>query len=209
MFAKRALRPLYLATALTAAVIAAGCSHKPQVQEPQRASSLSDAQEQARGGRDRGQANSQWSFGLGKNKTAESAPEQTVPAGQIRELLEARTFLGTIACPPSDSACMPVRLLTTMSPNGVWRMRASAANTNAEPVISQGCWHQTGTNPTRIILQTQNDTVLADLSFVHDHQLRVNIFNYVKPTLETHLSRQPEVDSVSELENQTGPICRP
>ena len=95
-----------------------------------------------------------------------------------------------------------------MSPDGVWRMRASDTEQNTPAVISQGCWHQIGAVPTRILLQTQNDTVLADLSFVHDQQVRVNVFNYVRPTLETHLSRQPEVDPITELENQTGPICR-
>lgn len=206
MLKQYALRPLTIAALMTAAFFTAGCaSNNPPSESSLRSSTLNDAQEHARGGRDRNHTPSQWAFGFGDKKGANT---NGIASGQVRELLETRTFLGTIACPPANDTCEPVRLVTTMSPDGVWRMRAALIGQNDTPAVSQGCWHQIGDNPTRILLQTQNDTVFADLSFMHDQQLRVNVFNYVRPTLETHLSRQPEVDPISELENQIGPECR-
>lgn len=212
MFAKRALRPLSYAAVLAAALFATGCAQNPITEDSARASTLSDAQEQARGGRDRGHASSQWALGFGdkkSKKTAQAAANEENANRDVFELAKPQTFLGTIACAPSNSTCVPIRLLITMHPDGVWRLRASDMGQTKAPIVDQGCWHQIGTNPNRIILQTQNDTVLGDMSFTNPNQLRINVFNYLTPTLETHLSRQPEVDSVAELENQTGPICRP
>lgn len=211
MFAKRLVRPLSLCAALVSAAFIAGCAQSPtKPDSTARASTLSDAQEHAQGGRDPNKNPSQWSFGFDNKKPATTTthPEVALASGQVRELLQTRTFLGTVACAATSSNCTPIRLVVTLSPDGVWRMRANDAEQNSAPIVNQGCWHQIGAVPTRILLQTQNDTVLADLSFMHDQQIRINVFNYVRPTLETHLSRQPEIDSISELENQTGPICR-
>lgn len=212
MFAKRALRPLGYVAVLAAALFATGCAQNPTTEDSTRASTLTDAQEHARGGRDRGHASSQWALGFGdknaKKSAQASASEQKANAGVV-ELANPQTFLGTIACAPSNTSCVPIRLLITMHPNGVWGLRASDTKQTRTPIVDQGCWHQIGTNPNRIILQTQNDTVLGDMSFTNPNQLRINVFNYLTPTLETHLSRQPELDSIIELENQTGPICRP
>lgn len=204
------LRPLSYAAALLAISAVAGCAQTPffgsdQTQD-KRASTLSEAQDQARGGRDRAHAGSQVSLGFGGSKSATTATAEAI--GGIHELTQAQTFIGTIACGPTNATCVPVRLSVTMHPNGVWRLRANDMDQSRTPTVAQGCWHQIGTNPNRIILQTQNDTVLTDLSFTNPNQVRVNVFNYVTPKLETHLSRQPELDVISELENQTGPSCR-
>lgn len=212
MFAKRALRPLSYTAVLAAALFATGCAQNPTTEDSARASTLTDAQEHARGGRDRGRASSQWAVGFGDKKTQKTTASTTGDEQLNREVFEltkSQTFLGTLACAPSNTACMPIRLLITMHPDGVWRLRASDTNQAKPPIVDQGCWHQIGSNPNRIILQTQNDTVLGDMSFMNPNQLRINVFNYITPTLETHLSRQPEMDSVTELENQTGPTCRP
>lgn len=212
MFAKRALRPLSYAAVLAAALFATGCAQTPITEDSARASTLTDAQEHARGGRDRGHASSQWALGFGDKKTqsaAQSEQSEKKDNREVSELAKSQTFLGTIACAPSNTTCVPIRLLITLHPDGVWRLRASDTNQSRAPIVDQGCWHKIGSNPNRIILQTQNDTVLGDMSFTNPNQLRINVFNYLAPTLETHLSRQPELDSVVELENQTGPICRP
>lgn len=206
------LRPLRYAATLVAIGAVAGCAQMPfsgnDASQEKRASTLSDAQEHARGGRDRGHAGSQLSLGFGKTKS-EAAPAAEAGVVEVHELAKPQTFIGTIACGPTTATCVPVRLVITLHPDGVWRLRASDTDQNRTPTVDQGCWHQIGTNPNRIILQTQNDTVLTDLSFSNPNQVRVNVFNYVNPKLETHLSRQPDLDVISELDNQTGPICRP
>lgn len=207
-------RPLRYAAALLAISAVSACAQMPffgsdKAQGPeQRPSTLTEAQEKARGGRDRGHASSQVSLGFGGTKTG-TAPATEAALGGIHELAQPQTFIGTIACGPTNASCIPVRLVITLHPNGVWRLRASGMDPSRTPTVDQGCWHQIGSHPNRIVLQTQNDTVLTDLSFTNPNQVRVNVFNYVNPKLETHLSRQPDVDSISELENQTGPICRP
>ncbi|GAA5084437.1 MULTISPECIES: hypothetical protein [Paenalcaligenes] len=203
---KKSLLRLWLPLCtLTTAAVLAGCAQNPVTSSPR--GSLTEAQDHARGGRDKAKATSQVNFGLNQPLSQNKADGLT--SGQIRELLEPRTFLGTMSCPPADKSCMPVRLVVTMSPEGVWRMRATDITQNVAPVTSEGCWHQIGSNPTRIVLMTQNETVFGDFSFMYDHQLRVNVFNYVRPTLETHLSRQPDIDPIEELPNHVGLNCRP
>lgn len=202
------LRPLGYAAALLAISLAAGCAQTPTSDSDARATTLSDAQDKARGGRDRGHAGSQVALGFGGTKGGVTpATDQAV--SNVHELTHPQTFIGTIACGPTNTNCIPVRLVITLHPDGVWRLRASGMDESRTPVVDQGCWYQTGSNPNRIVLQTQNDTVLTDLSFSNPNQVRVNVFNYVNPKLETHLSRQPDLDAISELENQTGPTCRP
>lgn len=203
------LRPLSYAAALLAISLAAGCAQTPTANTEARATTLSDAQEKARGGRDRAHAGSQVSLGFGGTKPQRETSAPDAIAGGIHELTQAQTFIGTIACGPTNANCIPVRLVITLHPDGVWRLRASGMDQSRTPTVDQGCWHQIGSNPNRILLQTQNDTVLTDLSFTNPNQVRVNVFNYVDPKLETHLSRQPDLDIISELENQTGPTCRP
>lgn len=204
---KATARPLYMAAVILGLGLMAGCASQSNVSEPPRSSTLSDAQDHARGGRDRAKSASQINFGFGNTQTTDKQAA-TDPSHFLREIAVTRTFLGTTSCPTSSTSCMPLRLNITLSPQGIWRMRAIAVNTDLAPVSTQGCWYQTGTEPTRIILQNQNNVVIADLSFMNDQQLRINTFNAVRPTLETHLSRQPDVDSIAELDNQTGPTCR-
>ena len=204
----------YAAALITLSAVV-GCAQMPFSgdKEETRATSLSDAQTHARGGRDRHHASSQVELGFGGSTTTNQAKETktslpTAAPVAIEELAQPQTFIGTIACGPTATACNPVRVVISLHPNGIWRLRAKDMNENRSPIVAQGCWHQIGAQPNRLILQTKNDTVLADLSFNSPDQIRVNVFNYMNPKLETHLSRQPEVDSISELENQTGPVCR-
>lgn len=210
-------RPLRYAAALATLAFVSGCAYMPfwgddqdhssnaSTEQDKRASTLTDAQTQARGGRDRAHASSQVSLGFGDSKGATTA---TPASSSVAELSQTQTFLGTIACAPTATNCAPVRLVITMHPDGMWRLRAHDAIAKGNPTVAQGCWHQIGSVPNRILLQTENDTILTDLTFSNPNQVRVNVFNYVSPKLETHLSRQPDIDLIPELENQTGPTCR-
>lgn len=206
---RRITHPLAFISALLLAGVLAGCAQSPVSDASGRSSTLTDAQEKARGQRDpiKSTNSSQLSIGFGDKNVSTTAP--LLPSGGIREIYEARTFLGTIPCSSTQPNCSPVRFTVTLSPAGVWRMRATETQANQATATAQGCWHQIGSDPTRILLETSQQTVLADLSFVHDQQLRVNVFNYVRPTLETHLSRQQDIDGIDELQSQTGPTCRP
>lgn len=205
----RITRPLASLSAVLLVGLVAGCAQPPTQQHSGRASTLTDAQEKARGQRDgsKNKGTSQVAIGFGDK--GNMAHTTDLPKGGIREIYEAKTFLGTISCAATQVNCSPIQFTVTLSPSGAWRMRATEASTaTVKAAVAQGCWHQIGTEPTRILLETMQETVLADLSFVHDQQLRVNVFNYVTPTLETHLSRQQDIDGIDELQNQTGPICR-
>lgn len=201
-------RPLASLSALLLAGVLAGCAQSPINENAGRGSTVTDAQEKAQGPRDRAKhmGSSQLSIPFGQRNLAPTTPD--IPVGGIRELYEARTFLGTIPCAATQSNCAPIRFTVTFSPNGMWRMRATETTPNAGSAVAQGCWYQIGSDPTRILLETSKGTILADLSFMHDQQLRVNVFNYVTPTLETHLSRQQDIDGIDELQNQTGLVCR-
>lgn len=203
----RITRPLASLSALLLTGVLVGCAQSPLNDDIGRGSTLSDAQEKAQGQRDRAKhmGSSQLSIPFGQAGVGTSLQ---LPPGGIRELYEARTFMGTIPCAASQTNCAPIRFTVTFSPNGVWRMRATETAPSTGSAVAQGCWYQIGAQPTRILLETTQNTTLADLSFVHDQQLRVNVFNYVTPTLETHLSRQQDIDGIDELQNQTGPSCR-
>ncbi len=204
---QRITRPLACISALLLAGVLVGCAQSPVHENAGRNSTLTDAQEKAQGHRDhpKHMGASQLAIAFGDNRQS-AAP--ALPVGGVRELYEARTFLGTIPCSSTQANCAPIRFTVTFSPNGMWRMRATETPPSSGSAVAQGCWHQIGSDPTRILLQTTQDTTLADLSFIHDQQLRVNVFNYVSPTLETHLSRQQDIDGIDELQNQTGPSCR-
>lgn len=204
---RRITRPLASISALLLAGVLVGCAQSPVNENVGRNSTLTDAQEKAQGHRDhpRHMGSSQLAIEFGNTRPS-AAP--ALPVGGVRELYEARTFLGTIPCSSAQANCAPIRFTVTFSPNGMWRMRASEMPPSSGSAVAQGCWHQIGSEPTRLVLETSQDTILADLSFVHDQLLRVNVFNYVSPTLETHLSRQQDIDGIDELQNQTGPSCR-
>lgn len=204
------------ATALILWVLATGCAQSPATADysstgAARDSTLSDARHKAQG-REQLRATSQIQMGFGDNTKIESAPstdQAVIESRQVRELLEARTFLGTISCPSSAAThCVPQRTTLTTAPSGVWRMKLEAADGNTlQAHHATGCWYPVGSEPTRIILQTNNEVSIAELSFVNDQQLRVHSFNQVRPTLETYLRRQANIDPISELDGHPAPNC--
>lgn len=177
-----------------------------------RASSYSDTLDHVRG-RGSIHAPSQLQLGIGdrgQEPQDSSHDRELIESRQVRELLEPRTFLGTIPCPSSDSNCQPVRISVTFAPAGIWRLRAHDATPGAsdQEHFAQGCWYRIGIEPTRIALVSASDTIVADLSFQHDRRLKVNSFNQYQPLLETSLTRQRDLDPVEELDDQALPVCQ-
>ncbi len=207
------ISPLRSLTLLSVVLLAA-CAQAPVQQAPNegRDSTQKDALRQAQGsGTTR--APSQINLGFGNKEglhplTPARADQAAAQADRsVAELAEPKTFLGTLSCPPQGGACEPYKISVTLAPAGQWRLRASPLGTGEEHRMS-GCWVPIGTQPTRIALLASNDSTLADLSFVNNNVLRIHSFNQQRPTLESHLTRQADIDPVSELDGQPMPACR-
>lgn len=198
-----------LFTGLALCALLAGCASQstPSSYKSSRSDTENDAQNSARA--QNNHAASQLQFGFGKDAVAEprTADQQLIESRQVRELIEPRTFLGTISCSPTDEHCVPLRTTLTTAPSGVWRMRIEAADRSAPTHATGGCWYQVGSHPNRIILQLGNEATLAELSFVNNNQMKVHAFNQQRPTLETLLSRQADLDPISEMDDRAAPQC--
>jgi hypothetical protein len=203
------------ATAL--AVFLAGCAQQraPHYYDAPRESTETDAMQQAQGrGGARAPAQIQLGFGANQQDQARGAAagESTSASTAIaaRPLAEPKTFLGTLPCLTGGAACSATRITLTLAPSGEWRARTAfldrpdAKNNRLE----QGCWNVIGTQPLRIVLQTQGEASKANLTFVNDNVLRVNMIDGIEPTLEHRLTRQPDIDGITELANPAALHCR-
>lgn len=200
------------------ALMLAGCAQQsaPGYYKTEHDSTLSDAQQQAQG-RNAARAPSQIQLGFGdteqkKKKAAEATPAEAagtsaIPA--VRPLLEAKTFLGTVPCLTGEPACTAARVTLTLAPGGEWRSRTQilGAPAGKQPVLEQGCWSLTGTDPWRILLKSQNNASTASLSFLNDNVLRINAINDNKPALDYHLTRQADVDGIDEMGKRAALKC--
>lgn len=208
-------RPAALTGVVLATLLLAGCAQQrePGYYATNTESTLSDAQYQAQGhSRERAPSQIQLGFGKEAKRAAPAAPAESKPAANaatVRPLTEAKTFLGTIPCMTSAYACSAARVTITLAPSGEWRSRTVplGADKAHAPITEQGCWEVVGSSPWRIILQTPNKVTRANLTFANDNVLRVNSINDVKPTLNHHLTRQPDVDAISELANAATLQC--
>lgn len=180
-------------------------------------STLADAQKQAQGHRGT-RAPSQLQFGFGDTadpETAQAATPQNVTtstyaeSAEARPLLEAKTFLGTVPCLTQEADCPASRITLTLGPSGEWRARTVLLDTpgSDQPIFQQGCWSVTGSEPLRILLQSQNQESMASFTFVNDNVLRVNMYNDQRPLLDYHLTRQADIDPIDELADQPALHC--
>ncbi|RTZ41756.1 hypothetical protein EKL30_14485 [Candidimonas sp. SYP-B2681] len=173
---------------------------------------MTDAQAYAQG-RTGTRAPSQIRLGFGdeEGKKPKSAAEPATEGNAVkaRPLAEAKTFLGTLPCLVNTPACSATRITLTMAPAGQWRARTVMLdNPGAEnDIIQQGCWAVIGTKPLRVVLQLKNEATKANLSFINDNVLRVNMINDTKPTLDYHLTRQQDIDPIDELASEPAPQC--
>lgn len=199
---------------LLSVVLLAACAQAPVQPSPNegRGSTQKDALRQAQGS-STARAPSQINLGFGNQEglhtitPARAEQPAAMVDRSVPELAEPKTFLGTLSCPPQGGACEPYKISVTLAPAGQWRLRATPLGAGEEHRMS-GCWVPIGTQPTRIALLANNDSTLADLSFVNNNVLRINTFNQQRPTLESHLTRQADIDPVSELDGQANPTCR-
>ena len=201
------------ATAL--AVFLAGCAQQraPHYYDTPRESTETDAQHQAQG-RSGARAPAQIQLGFGANQQEKArgaaAAESAGTATVARPLAEPKTYLGTLPCLTGGAACSATRITLTLAPSGEWRARTTyldrpdAKNNRLE----QGCWNVIGTQPLRIVLQTQGEASKANLTFVNDNVLRVNMIDGIEPTLEYRLTRQPDIDGITELAKPAALHCR-
>jgi len=160
---------------------------------------------------------SQWQIGIGGIAPAhhpaegaggaQSEPDETASA--TRPLVEARSFLGTVPCPPG-MGCQAARFMVTLAPSGEWRSRTTilSGNSPGQNVSEQGCWTVIGTDPLRIALtHTNQEAIKSDLTFVNSNSVRVNAINGAQPMLEHRLTRQADVDPIDELKNRPALSC--
>src|SRR5690625_196118 len=205
-----------IAFVLCALLGLASCAQSPNQSshEPQpRARSYSDAMDHVRG---RGSVHAPSQIQIGSDdldskaqQSQKSQDQEIIESREVRELLEPRTFLGTIPCPPGDPSCQPLRVSVTFAPAGMWRLQAqNAADSASTEHYAQGCWYRTGAEPTRIALISMQDTVVGDFTFKNDRQLNVNRFNQYQPVLETSLTRQRDIDPIEALDDEAAPECR-
>lgn len=189
----------------------------PGYYDTPRESTTSDALHRAQG--DSGtQAPAQLQLGFGgqeqKSKSAAAPAAQSgasagaaQPAGAAvpRELAETRTYLGTIAC-MDGGQCPPSRMTLTLAPDGQWRARNTPVDGSGPARATLGCWYLTGTDPVRIVLQT-GDQARASLEFSTSNVLRVTRLNGQAPLLESSLTRQADLDPITELASKPAQPC--
>jgi uncharacterized lipoprotein NlpE involved in copper resistance len=154
----------------------------------------------------------------GGNATANPTPGATVatavaataPDTVRSELIpEPQTFAGTLPCFHPEMKCVAQRVTVTMSPNGRWRARAAylGQNNKTSQLADQGCWRATAQAVPRIVLLNNQNNVRAELAMTSTNVLRLISINGDLPNLTYTLTRQPDLDPINELNNQTSPSC--
>ncbi len=133
------------------------------------------------------------------------------PTDNLRgELIpEPQTFAGTLPCFHPEMKCVAQRVTITISPNGRWRARAAylGQNNKTSQLADQGCWRAIPQAVPRIVLLNGQGNVRAELGMTSTNVLRLISINGDMPNLIYTLTRQPDLDPINELNNQTSPTC--
>ncbi|AKQ61912.1 copper resistance protein NlpE N-terminal domain-containing protein [Bordetella hinzii] len=123
---------------------------------------------------------------------------------------QAQTYQGTLPCLNAELNCDAQRVTLTLAPTGQWRARIAylEGHPNAgKPLFEQGCWDALQERPPRVLLLDRSGNVRADFSVPVNNTLRVRSVNGKTPNLNYTLTRQPDLDPVSELDKQPAPRC--
>ncbi|HEX7387009.1 MAG TPA: copper resistance protein NlpE N-terminal domain-containing protein [Castellaniella sp.] len=189
-----------------------------------RESTTTDALQRAQGAGS-GTAPSQLQFGFGDQNTKPANPAPTAapataatpgspaapaagtsaPSALPSVLTETRTYLGTVPCPDSN-VCSATRMTLTLAPDGQWRARNAMLTGNAPAQTAMGCWFLTGTDPTRVVLQSGNQAYAA-LELIQSNVWRVMRLNGQAPLLDARLTRQADIDPIDELASHPAQAC--
>jgi uncharacterized lipoprotein NlpE involved in copper resistance len=105
--------------------------------------------------------------------------------------------------------CVAQRVAISMSPNGRWRARAAylGQDNKTSQLADQGCWRATAQAVPRIVLLNSQGNVRAELAMTGTNVLRLISINGDSPNLTYTLTRQPDLDPINELNNQSSPNC--
>ena len=123
---------------------------------------------------------------------------------------EPQTFSGTLPCFHPEMKCSAQRITLSLAPNGRWRARAAYLDQNSQngPVqLDQGCWRGTLMSPPRLTLLNTQGGVRAEMAMTSGNNLRLISLNGENPNLTYTLSRQPDLDVISELDKKPAPNC--
>ncbi|MCC7226453.1 MAG: hypothetical protein IT507_07130 [Burkholderiaceae bacterium] len=130
---------------------------------------------------------------------------------QSQLIPEAQTFTGTVPCFHSEMRCTAQRITLTLAPNGRWRARAAyleRTGTDGGAQLEQGCWRAVLMAQPRVVILTPQGNVRADLAVINaGNALQLGSINGQVPNLTYTLSRQPDLDSIDELNSRPAPNC--
>lgn len=144
--------------------------------------------------------------------TQNVAPATTGSSSSIQESLmpEPQTFSGTLPCFHPEMKCSAQRITLSLAPNGRWRARAAYLDQNSQNgsvQLDQGCWRGVLMNPARVILLNAQGDTRAELAMAGGNSLRLISLNGQNPNLTYTLTRQPDLDVISELDKKPAPNC--
>lgn len=219
-------------TVLASVFLLAGCEQMqtPGYYDPPRASTTTDAARQAQSGGSRGfvhaphqvQIQTQRGAAPAKSRDAAGSPasESTTGAQAAAEasvelaqalLPQVQTYHGTLPCFHKEMRCTNQQITLTLAPNGRWRARAKYAeldaSTTGKGFLAQGCWRLVPTSPPNLILLDSGGNLRAEMQFPHRNTLRLKTIDGETPNLVYTLSRQPDLDPISELDQTPALNC--
>jgi len=145
--------------------------------------------------------------------TAQNVAESKTGSGpSIQETLmpEPQTFSGTLPCFHPEMKCSAQRITLSLAPNGRWRARAAYLDQNTQngsAQLEQGCWRGVMMSPARVILLNAQGDTRAELAMASGNSLRLISLNGTNPNLTYTLTRQPDLDAISELDKKPAPNC--
>jgi len=144
--------------------------------------------------------------------TQNVSASSTGSGSTIQESLmpEPQTFSGTLPCFHPEMKCSAQRITLSLAPNGRWRARAAYLDQNTQNgsvQLDQGCWRGNMMNPPRVILLNTQGDARAELAMTNGNSLRLVSLNGSTPNLTYTLSRQPDLDAISELDKKAAPNC--
>lgn len=209
--------------------LAIGCAQTsaPGYYDPPKASSTQDAIRSAEGAGARqvvtapSQVQITWRTGGNDKKSStdgltaagqadldREASADSTPAGLITK---PETFMGNLPCFAPGMNCSTQRFVLTLAPNGRWRSRITyfeQQQISGQASSAQGCWRSTLAKPPSLLLLDADKNVRSELRMTANDVLQIVTIDGDSPSLTYTLSRQPDLDPISELDEKPASVCR-